>query len=81
MSTGRWAVTKGASLTEREEQLLFAFADGLTRREIAEELQVSEHTVKDHAKGLFGKLGARNSAHAVALAYHQGILQPKPEAA
>ena len=81
MSIGRWAVTKDAPLTVREEQILFALADGLTDSEIAAEVYLSTHTVKAHMKVLFGKLGARNRTHAVALAYHQGILQPRSEAA
>jgi DNA-binding NarL/FixJ family response regulator len=65
-----------SELTSREEQLLFAFADGLTNREIAAELFLSVQTIKSHAKSLLMKLGARNRTHAVAIAYHRGILVP-----
>lgn len=61
-------------LTSREEEILFAVADGRSNNEIADELVVSVETVKSHVCSLYAKLGARNRAHAVALAYHRGIL-------
>jgi DNA-binding NarL/FixJ family response regulator len=63
-------------LTSTEEAILFALADGRTHREIALERYVSVETIKSHKQHLFQKLGAKNTAHAVALAYHYGILKP-----
>jgi len=65
-------------LTAREEEMLFAMADGLTNAEIAGELHIAKATVKFHVDGVLRKLGARNRTHAVAIAYHRGILVPLP---
>lgn len=71
-------VPTGKPLTGREEEILFAIADGDSDDEIAAELGLSTATVKTHLKrGIFAKLGARNRTHAVALAYHHGILVPR----
>lgn len=79
--SGRWRVSVGDPLTSREEELLFALADGLMNSEIAEELHLSIETVKAHMATLIEKLGAKNRTHAVALAYHRGILVSKKVAA
>lgn len=63
------------ALSERERQLLEALAAGVSNVELSNELFVSVHTVKNNAKTLFRKLGARNQSHAVALAYECGLLQ------
>lgn len=65
-------------LTAREEQILFAFTEGLTDREIAAELFLSRETVKQHVSQVLAKMNARNRTHAVALAYHLGLLVPLP---
>lgn len=70
----RGRVVTAWELTSREEEVLFAIADGRLNKEIAAELVVSVETVKSHVCSLYAKLGARNRAHAVALAYHRGIL-------
>lgn len=61
-------------LTERELQLLLMYADGLSRPEIAEELVIAVETVATHTFRMKRKLQAKTVAHAVALAYHKGIL-------
>ncbi len=61
-------------LSERELQVLRAVADGRTNREIAAGLFISEATVKTHLLHLYEKLGARDRASAVALAYRSGLL-------
>jgi DNA-binding NarL/FixJ family response regulator len=56
----------GESLTPRELEVLQLMARGLTNRQIARRLEISEHTVKFHAGAILGKLNARSRAEAVA---------------
>jgi DNA-binding NarL/FixJ family response regulator len=60
------------SLTHRELEVLQLMARGLTNRQIARQLQISEHTVKFHGGAVLGKLGARSRAEAVARAIGLG---------
>lgn len=53
------------ALTGRELEILALLAEGLSNREIADRLFVSENTVKTHASRVFGKLGARRRTQAV----------------
>ncbi|MEV0964429.1 response regulator transcription factor [Streptomyces sp. NPDC049910] len=57
-----------ASLTARERQVLEHIALGSPNAEIAEDLAISVRTVKHHVTNLLMKLGARDRAHAVAMA-------------
>jgi NarL family two-component system response regulator LiaR len=54
-------------LTPRELEILELIAAGLSNREIAERLHVSENTVKTHSSRVFDKLGARRRTQAVQL--------------
>lgn len=54
------------SLTARELEVLQWMARGLTNRQIAQRLRISEHTIKFHVTAVLGKLGARTRAEAVA---------------
>ncbi len=60
------------SLTARELEVLQWMARGLTNRQIAQRLKISEHTVKFHAGSVLGKLEARSRAEAVARAIRLG---------
>ena len=64
-------------ITEREREVLTLLARGLSNAEIAEELVLSEGTVKTHVKHIFGKLDLRDRAHAVIFAYDAGLVEPK----
>ena len=55
-------------ITPREMDILELIAQGLSNREIAEKLFVSENTVKTHSSRLFDKLGARRRTQAVQIA-------------
>jgi DNA-binding NarL/FixJ family response regulator len=55
-------------LSRREREVLGEVLAGLDNRRIADRLCISEDTVKSHVKAIFRKLGARDRAHAVALA-------------
>ncbi|HYS00858.1 MAG TPA: response regulator transcription factor [Candidatus Eisenbacteria bacterium] len=60
--------------TRRELEVLQLLAQGLTNRQMAERLGVSEHTVKFHVTALLGKFDARTRAEAVARAIRMGLL-------
>lgn len=64
-------------LTQREEAVLDALSEGMSDAEIGDELFVSRETINSHLRHIYRKLGARNRTHAVALAYHHGLLIPK----
>lgn len=69
----RSEVTGVGSLTARERDVVVHMADGLSNREIAAALFVSESTAKTHINNAFAKLDVRDRAQAVALAYRSGI--------
>jgi DNA-binding NarL/FixJ family response regulator len=60
-------------LTPREAEVLTLIAEGLSNREIASALVVSEATVKTHINHVFAKIGARDRAQAVHYAYTHGL--------
>ena len=62
------------SLTSREREVLASVARGATNREIAAELHLSPHTVKEHTSALYKKLDVRNRAEAVQRAQRLGLL-------
>lgn len=61
-------------LTPREAEVLGLVAQGLTNVQIAEQLFVTERTVKFHLSAILGKLNARTRTQAVAVARHRGML-------
>ncbi|WP_329040735.1 response regulator transcription factor [Streptomyces sp. NBC_00178] len=62
------------ALSAREREVLGLVARGTSNRAIAAELFISEATVKTHLAHVFAKLGAKDRAAAVAVAYERGIL-------
>ncbi len=63
-------------LSERELEVLVLVSRGATNSEIADRLYVSERTVKGHVGSIFSKLGARDRAAAIVLAYEAGLVRP-----
>jgi DNA-binding CsgD family transcriptional regulator len=61
-------------ITPREHEILQLIANGLSTREIAERLSVSENTVKTHASRLLDKLDARRRTQAVQVAKEAGLI-------
>jgi len=66
-----------AELTPREQDVLRLIGRGATNAEIAVELYVSEGTVKTHVGHIFSKLGLRDRAAAIVLAFDQGLVHPR----
>lgn len=66
------------ALSEREKEVLTLAAEGLTNREIAARINLSENTIKYHFKNILEKLHLRNRAQAVVYAVQSGLLKPKP---
>jgi DNA-binding CsgD family transcriptional regulator len=61
-------------ITRRELEILELIAQGMSNREIAEKLFVSENTVKTHSSRVFDKLGAKRRTQAVQLGKEFGLL-------
>jgi len=74
----RTARTAGVTerLSEREREVLVLISKGASNLEIADRLYVSERTVKGHVGSIFAKLGARDRAAAIILAYEAGLVVP-----
>jgi DNA-binding NarL/FixJ family response regulator len=62
------------SITERELDVLRGVAKGGSNKIIASDLDISEHTVKNHLKNILSKLDASDRTHAVMIALKRGIL-------
>ena len=62
-------------LTAREQEVFRLIADGLSNTEIAQELYISDTTVKTHITHILQKLNLRDRVQAVVLAYQTGALR------
>ena len=70
----------GDDLTAREREVLDALANGRSTEELASELFLSLHTVRNHVRNILTKLHARTKLEAVVVAARAGIvdLRPRP---
>lgn len=75
---GRRDAKRIDELTEREHHVLRRMARGATNAEIAGALHLSEATVKSHVRSLFTKLGARDRAAAIVMAFDRGVVGGPP---
>jgi DNA-binding NarL/FixJ family response regulator len=74
-ATGQAAL---GSLTAREHQVLVLLAAGLSNREIASRLVISERTARTHVSSILDKLGLRSRTQAALYAVQQGLAPPSP---
>ncbi|OGK11485.1 MAG: hypothetical protein A2W80_14315, partial [Candidatus Riflebacteria bacterium GWC2_50_8] len=61
-------------LTRREKQILVMIARGMTNKEVAQDLEISIHTVENHRANLSEKLGSKNVASLVQFAIQKGLI-------
>jgi DNA-binding NarL/FixJ family response regulator len=67
---------KGVKVSAREAEIISLVAEGLTNKQIAEQLFLSTHTVITHRKNIMNKLGLNNTAGLVLFAIRQNIISP-----
>jgi LuxR family transcriptional regulator, maltose regulon positive regulatory protein len=74
LTPGYRRVSGEGSLTQRELEVLQLLEKGMSKREIAQTLFLSFHTVRSHTKSIYRKLGALSRAEAIQRAHEDGIL-------
>jgi DNA-binding NarL/FixJ family response regulator len=66
---------RGAELTEREREILDLLARGLSNADIARQLTISVHTVRNHVANLSAKLGAHSKLEVLSIAVREGLVE------
>ena len=65
-----------SDLTEREHEGLIALSKGLSNQDIAEQLSVTEKTVKTHVSNVLSKLNVKSRTQAAVYAWQTGLVKP-----
>ena len=71
------STTQVSDLTAREVDVLRLIGRGASNEEIADELVITEATVKTHITRIFSKLGLRDRAAAIVFAFDHGLVEAK----
>jgi DNA-binding NarL/FixJ family response regulator len=66
--------TPAGTLSKREREVLTLIAEGQARKQIADQLNIGDNTVKEYIHNIYSKLDVQNAPEAVAKAYRSGIL-------
>ena len=66
-------------LTDREIEILELLGTGISNKDIAERLFISENTVKYHVRNVLQKLNVQNRTEAVAFALREGLIRPQKD--
>ena len=74
LATPRLAAGVEVPLTQRESEVLHQLALGLTNKEIAQSLQISYETVKEHVQHILRKIGVTDRTQAAVWAVRKGIV-------
>ncbi|HSL44015.1 MAG TPA: response regulator transcription factor [Anaerolineales bacterium] len=77
VTVSRLATKADGGLTEREQEVLYLIADGLSNREIADRMFISEKTVKTHVSNILGKLHLEDRTQAAIYALKHGLATDK----
>ena len=72
--SGKRETHNGPALTDRETEVLRHVVRGMTKKEVAAELDLSRHTVDSHLRNIYQKLHVNNRAGAVAAALREGLV-------
>lgn len=79
LARGSRAVSKSEAadlLSERECEVLALVVEGLTNREVGQELGIARNTVKNHLRSIYAKLDVKNRTEAAAFAVGHGLVRP-----
>jgi len=68
-------VTEIYSLTKRKVEILQCAADGLSRKETGQKLDIAEFTVRAHRNKIIASMGTNNITHSVAIAIREGMIK------
>ena len=77
LKKGKGKLVNAVRMTKREQEIIALIADGQSNKEIAQQLNISHATAKDHTIKIYSKLGVNRRWDAVARAEELNILPPR----